>query len=150
MGSESWSFWWWTTQGLIYHWLCCLCCLDDIKLLYLPHWQGPYTWDWVFWLFLQGSWKESTFGIHPLWSWKNMPFSHFCEPMVLKEVKFGSFLPLFMDCPERRHLPVFLWGILKGVSECAFLAMILKFWWMVSNGLRFTSLLPLSWFAINI
>ena len=30
------------------------------------------------------------------------------EPMVLKEVKFGSFLPLLVDGPERRPLPVFL------------------------------------------
>ena len=26
-GVESQSFWWWTTWGLIFHWLCCLCCL---------------------------------------------------------------------------------------------------------------------------
>ena len=26
-GVESWSFWWWTTWGLIFHWLYCLCCL---------------------------------------------------------------------------------------------------------------------------
>ena len=49
-----------------------------------------------------------------------------CEPIFLKEVKSGSFLRLLADGPERRPLPVFLWGVLKGVSDCAFLAMVLK------------------------
>ena len=47
-----------------------------------------------------------------------------CEPMILKEAKFGSILA---DGPERRLLPVFVWGVLKGVSDyCAFWAVVLK------------------------
>ena len=61
------------------------------------------------------------------------PFSH----LVLKEVKFGSFLPLLADGPERRPLLVFLWGILKE-------SQIVHFWpwsWKnLTNGLERTQI----------
>ena len=68
----------------------------------MPHLQGPYIRGWVFLLCLQGSWKKSTFGIHPAmhnlertchfltgwgpWSWKKPHLVLFCHfwQMVLK------------------------------------------------------------------
>ena len=38
-GVESRSFGWWMTWGLIFHWLCCLCCLR-ISMTWLTSWTG--------------------------------------------------------------------------------------------------------------
>ena len=60
-----------------------------------------------------------------------------CESMVLKEFKFGSFLPLLADDPYRRPLPVFLLG---GGSwkESQILHFWLWFWEILMNGLERT------------
>ena len=67
---ESRSFWWWTTG-------CAVFAVWGSQITWLTSLTGTIYLGLSLWLFLQGSWKESTFGIHPPWSWKNLPFSHF-------------------------------------------------------------------------
>ena len=47
-------------------------------------------------------------------------------PYGLKRSQIWFIFPLLVDSPERRHLPVFLWGVLKAVSDFAIWAMVLK------------------------
>ena len=109
-GVESWSFWCWTTWGLIFHWLCCLCFLRIwnylTHLINRDHIDGvesglffPRILKWV------NFWDPSSVIL------KEPAIYSLCEPGVLKESKCGSFLPLLVDSLESRLLPVFLWWV---------------------------------------
>ena len=85
-GVESWSFCWLSTQGLIFHWLCCLCCLriwnDLTHLMNRDHipWLRCVTLSEMV-LKEVNFWKNLSFShLWSLWSWKKpilVPFCHF-------------------------------------------------------------------------
>ena len=103
-----------------------------------------------FLLYLQGSWNKSTFGIHPPWSWKNLPFSHFVNLWSWKKPNLVHFCHFWQMVLKGDLYLYFCEGSWKDLRLCILGHSLERIWQTVLKGLRFTSLLPLSWFAINI
>ena len=137
-------------QGLIFHWLCRLCCLRIwnylTHLINRDHISGVESFalflqvilKWVnFWDCLSG--LERT--CHFLTSWA----------YGLERSQIWFIFPIFGKSSWKETFTcVFVRGLERSLRLCIFGCDLETFWQMVLKELRFTFLLPLSWLAINI
>ena len=132
MGLKSQSFWWWTTWGLIFHWLCCLCCLRIwnylTHLINRDHVSRVESFD----SFFKGLERSQLFGIHPLRSWKNPVVCSHLWPWGLERSQMWSIFATFGGWSWKQTFTcVFVRGLEKSLRLCIFGHGPMTFWGMV-------------------
>ena len=142
-GVESQSFWWWTTWGLVFHWLCHLCCLRIWNyltcLINRDHIPGVESFD----SFCKGLERSQLLGsiLHGL-----ERTCHFLTLWAygLERSQIWFIFATFGRWSWKETFTcVFVRGLERSLRLCIFGCGLERFWQMVLKGLRFTSLLLL-------